>query len=340
MPLDRPLVILRPQPVRPHRIFTPEAWQVLHERYQVLDLSEDDAAEAFWEALPDAFAVIGQPDLPGDALLRAERLRVVLNVEGNFFPNVAYDVAHERGIYVLGCGPAYAPAVAEYSLGLALDLCRGISRADRLFRNGTEVYAADGCLDSILLSRASVGFIGYGGLGRATHRLLEAFQPDLRVFDPWLPDSVVREAGATPASLEDTLASSAVVFVFATVTAESTNLLGAEQLALLPDGARLIVVSRAAVLDLEALVAEVRRGRILAAVDVWPEEPMPADAEVRRLDSLVLSAHRAGGIPQALLSIGDMVLDDLAQIERGLPPARMQVAARELVGRYRNRPVT
>ena len=52
----------------------------------------------------------------------------------------------------------------------------------------------------------------------------------------------------------------------------------------------------------------------------------------------MLSAHRAGGIPAAFSQIGDMVVDDLTLIAAGLPPVRMQAAARELVGRYRNRP--
>jgi phosphoglycerate dehydrogenase-like enzyme len=336
---DRPLVVFRPYPVQRERIFTAQAWQRLQDTYRVVDLSRDDSDEAFAAALPEAFAVIGQPALDAEAIDRATELRCVLNVEGNFFPNVDYAAAHRQGVYILGCGPAYAQAVAEYSLGLALDLCRGISREDRRFRAGTERYAAEGCLDSILLDRADIGFVGYGLLGRATHRLLEPFRPTLRVFDPWVPDAVVEAAGAVPGDLAGVLAASRVVFVFATVTAESERMLGAEQLAVLPDGARVVVVSRAAVLDLDALVAEVDSGRLLAAVDVWPEEPVPADAPVRDLDGLVLSAHRAGGIPAALLSIGDMVLDDLDQIRRGLPPMRMQVAARELVGRYRNRPV-
>ena len=67
---------------------------------------------------------------------------------------------------------------------------------------------------------------------------------------------------------------------------------------------------------------------------------MPADHPARRLEGLVFSGHRAGGIPAASPQIGEMVVDDLRQIVRGLPPARMQVAARELVDRYRNRPVT
>ena len=92
--------------------------------------------------------------------------------------------------------------------------------------------------------------------------------------------------------------------------------------------------------DVDAVLDRVAAGRILAAIDVWPQEPMPADSLARTLDGLVLSPHRAGGIPQAFLEIGDMVLDDLDQVRRGLPPVRMQPAARELVGRYRNRPVS
>jgi phosphoglycerate dehydrogenase-like enzyme len=141
-----------------------------------------------------------------------------------------------------------------------------------------------------------------------------------------------------PASLADTLSSSAIVFVLAAVTPESEHLLGATELDLLPEGARLILVSRAAVTDYHALLDRVAAGKLIAAVDVWPVEPVPADDPARSLDGLVLSAHRAGGIPAAFQAIGDMVVDDLTLIKAGLPPARMQVAARELVGRYRNRP--
>ena len=101
-----------------------------------------------------------------------------------------------------------------------------------------------------------------------------------------------------------------------------------------------MLVSRAAVFDYDAVLERVAAGRFLAAIDVWPQEPMPADDRARALEGLVLSPHRAGGIPQAFLEIGEMVLDDLDQVRRGLPPVRMQPAARELVGRYRSRPVS
>jgi phosphoglycerate dehydrogenase-like enzyme len=264
---------------------------------------------------------------------------VVCNVEGNFSPNVDHAACFARGIHVLGCGPAYAQAVAEHALGLALDLARGTSREDRAFRSGTEHYVAEGNEGSVLLRGATVGLLGYGNLGRALHRLLVPFDAHLRVHDPWLPDAVLREAGLHPAPLAETVRESTFLFVLATVTAESERLLGARELDLVPPGGRLVLVSRAAVCDFAALLERLRAGRFLAAVDVWPEEPLPPDSPFRELDGLVLSGHRAGGIPQAFAMIGDMVLDDLRQVERGLPPARMQVAAPELVGRYRNRPV-
>src|SRR3954471_4243774 len=203
--MARPTVILRPAPQAARRIFTPDAWATLHERYRVVDLSADDRPEDLDAALPDAFAVIGQPDLPRERLERAPSLRAILNVEGNFFPNVDYGACYERGVYVLGCGPAYAQAVAEMSLGLALDLARGISREDRAFREGTEHYVAEGNEDSVLLRGAAVGLLGYGNLGRALHRLLTPFDAQILVHDPWLPAGVLHEAGLQPADLDDVL---------------------------------------------------------------------------------------------------------------------------------------
>ena len=335
---EKPVVVLRPHSQTVERIFTPAALARLHERFAVVDLEQDPSDEALDAALPDAFAVVGQPDLPRDRLQRAPRLRALLNVEGNFLPNVDYAICFEKGMHVLNCGPAYAQAVAEYSLGLALDLARGISREDRAFRAGRERYLGAGNADAILLRHANVGLLGYGNLGRALHRLLVPFAPTLRVYDPWLPETVLREADVLPASLEETLRESQFLFVMATVTDASRHLLDGARLDLVPQGARLVLASRAAVVDYDALLDRVAAGRFLAGVDVWPVEPAPADLRARSMEGLVLSAHRAGGIPAAFHQIGDMVVDDLELIASGLPPVRMQVGARELVDRYRNQP--
>ncbi|HST84003.1 MAG TPA: NAD(P)-dependent oxidoreductase [Kineosporiaceae bacterium] len=339
MRTDRPVILLRPAPQARDRIFDATTLARLHDRFDVQDLEEAPDERRFDELLPRAFAIVGQPDLPAERLRRARALRALINVEGNFFANVDYPTAFAQGIRVLGCGPAYADAVAEMSLGLALDLARGISREDRAFRAGREQYVAANTGDSILLRGSTVGLIGFGNLGRSLHRLLTAFHPVIRAYDPWIPDAVLRDLAIIPAGLTETLASSRFIFVLAAVTDTNEHLLGRTELLQVQPGARLILVSRAAVVDFDALIERVRSGAFLAAVDVWPQEPLPAAHPARSLEGMLLSPHRAGGIPQAFHSIGEMVCDDLELMARGLPPARLQIAAPELVGRYRNKPV-
>lgn len=336
----KPVVLLRPAPQTIERIFTPDARRRLEERYTVVDGQADPSEEVIEACLPEVFAIVGQPDMPRVRLERAPKLRGIINVEGNFFPNIDYEAAFERGVNVVACGPVYAQAVAEFSLGLAIDLARGISREDRAFREGREGYVFQSTADSILLRGASMGILGYGNIGRKLLPLLEPFRPSVvRCYDPWLPDAVIREAGMVPARLDEVLSSSTFLFVLATVTEESTHLLEAENLRLIPEGARVVLSSRAAVVDFDAFVRYAAEGRFLAATDVWPEEPAPADHPARRNENMVLQAHRAGGIRQAFDEIGEMVLDDLALMEQGLPPVRNQMAARELVTRYRSKPV-
>lgn len=280
---------------------------------QILEFAEAGADQLAWSYVQST----------ADTSAKAER-------------DVDYETCFSVGVHVLGCGPAYAQAVAEYALGFAIDLCRGISREDRAFRVGTERYLGGGNADSLLLRHSNIGFIGFGNLGRALRPLLSPFNPTIRAYDPWLPDAILREADVLPYSLEVTLSQSHVISVLATVTFESEHLLGLPQLALIPTGARLVLVSRAAVIDYDTLFDQIEAGLITAAVDVWPAESVAAYD--RGVDGAVLSAHRAGGIPAAFKQVGDMVLDDLTLIDSGLPPVRMQPAARELVDRYRNRP--
>ena len=98
-------------------------------------------------------------------------------------------------------------------------------------------------------------------------------------------------------------------------------------------------MSRAGVVDFDALVELVAAGRFRAATDVWPEEPVPAGHDARSLEGLLLSPHRAGGMREAFLEIGRLAVADLELILRGLPPVCCKRAERETAGRLRSRPV-
>ena len=296
----------------------------------------DDAVERL---LPDTVLLIGQTAMPRERLDRAPKLRAIFNVETNFLPNIDYAACQARGIWVLSPTAAFAPAVAESALAMAIDLCRGITAADRAFRAGTERYGLAGNEGCFPFAGAPVGIIGFGDLGRTLRRLLVPFRNAVTVHDPWLPEELIAAHDCRAAPLDAVLATSRIVFVFAAPTTENAHFLGAREFALLPDGAAVLLMSRAGVVDFPALLAEVRRGRLRAAIDVFPQEPVAPDDPIRRMDGLLLSAHRAGGMTAALHAIGRMTVADAELILRGLPPQLCRRADPALAERLRSRPV-
>ncbi len=292
------------------------------------------------EHLPDTVLLVGQTAMPRERLDRAGKLRAIINVETNLLPNIDYQACQERGIWVLTPASAFASAVAEAALGMALDLARGLTAADRAFRQGTERYGLEGNADTFRFAGAPVGIIGFGDLGRRFRELIRPFRNPVKVYDPWLPPDLIERFDCEPASLDDLLSTSQVVAMFASVTSENQAMIGAREFALMREGAAFLLMSRAAVVDFPALLDAVRRGRIWAATDVFPVEPVPADDPVRQLSGLLLSAHRTGGTADALREIGRMTVADAELILRGLPPQMCRRADPGVAARMRSKPVS
>lgn len=336
----RPLILSCPLPRSLPLIFAPDRLAELQARYRIVETTDATLGGLPDAVLAEARYIIGQPPFDAGLLARLSGLRCIFNVESNLINNMPYDEVFRRGIHVVTTGAVFAQPVAEIGLGFALSLLRNMHGADADFRAGRELWGGDGNGDARLLTGAEVGIIGFGDLGRAVARVLTGFQPRLRVYDPWLPASRLREAGAQPCGLDEVLAQSDVVFCTAAVTSENRAFLGAEAFASMRRGALFLLLSRADVVDFAALMAAVRSGHILAASDVFPEEPLPFDHPVRSVPGFLLSAHRAGALDIAFKRMGEMVLEDLALLDRDLPPMVCKRAERETVARFRSKPVS
>lgn len=337
--MNRPLVISAPHPRSIDLIFSDESKERLHASYDLHEVNPEEVDHLDKALLARARYILGQPPLRLETLRAMQNLRCIFNVESNLINNMPYAYLFERGIHVVTTGAVFAEPVAEMGLAMALTLARDVVDADVAFREGRELWGGDGNHNAVLLSGSRIGIIGFGDLGRALARLLHGFRAEITVFDPWLPPSLLREAGVTPADLETVLTTSETVFVVASVTSENKGFLNAEAFAKMPRGARFILLSRADVVDFDALMDAVRSGHILAASDVFPEEPLAADHPVRGLRGFLRSAHRAGALDSAFKNMGEMVLEDMALLDKGLPPMRCKRAERETVSRMRSRPV-
>lgn len=301
----------------------------------VWGLDEPMPEDAFRAALPDAFAVVSAGWRYGPVLDAAENLQAILTVSGGWPPELDYGECFARGIRVLSAAPAFAGAVAEMALGLALACSRDIVGGDRAMRSGEERWLSAGeGLGTFPLYGKRVGFVGFGNIGRALRDLIAPFRCELVAHDPWLTDAYLREERVEPTSLPQLLESSRVIFVLATPTTENRALLSRELLERVTPGSVVVLVSRAHVVDFDALTELVLAGRLRAAIDVFPTEPLDAEHPIRSAPGAVLSPHRAGLVQEALWELGRYVVDDLEAMIRGLPPRRMQRAEPELATRY------
>lgn len=289
--------------------------------------------------LSQAKVVIGQLDLPTERLQKMPNLRALFNVEGNYFPNVDYGYCFDHGIHVLNISPVYATSVAETALGMALDLAREITSTHEAFRGSREKWGLDSNANSFLLTGATVGVVGLGDLGSALRRMLVPFHCEVRVYDPWLSTRRIVEQNCIPSSLDDVFSKSRIVFLFASSTSENQGFIGARELALMERNSVVLVMSRAGIIDFDALEQSVRAGHVRAGIDVFPVEPLDKSSSIRKLDGVILSSHRSGGMRESFLEIGRLVLADTELVLRGLPPQVCKRAERETVARMRSKPI-
>lgn len=294
----------------------------------------------FRDALPEATAVaVGEWVYGRNTLSDAgPSLRAVFEVLGSHnHPELDYPFCFARGIRVGSIAPVFADVVAEMCLALALAAARGVDRSDRAFRTGDEEYLHAGNAGSISLLGKTVGFVGCGSISRSLQRMLAPLDVDLVGYDPWLGPGELSRRGIEAAELPELFERSQIVFVLAVPTPENAGMVSDELMALLGPEDVLVLGSRAHLVDFDALTSHVLAGRFRAGIDVYPTEPLAADHPIRAADGAVLTAHLAGALPEALLEIGRMIVDDFEAIITGSAPTRMQYATPELIASLRAR---
>jgi phosphoglycerate dehydrogenase-like enzyme len=328
-------VIVAPDFRRMDEIFDPPTLDRLHAVADVRWGRDGPMPQADFEAaLRDATAVVfgtwhyGRAAIP-DA---GPSLRHVLEVAGGHeHPEVNYRACLERGLTLGSCAPAFGPAVAEMALAMSLAAARLVTEGDAAFRRGDERWLHAGNIGAWSFRGRTFGFLGAGGLSRALQALLEPFDARILAHDPWVEPDELRQRSIEPVDLEALFIRSDVVYVLAVPTPDNHHLVSRRLMELLEPGNVLAVISRAHLVDFDAMTDLVLERRFRAAIDVFPEEPLDRAHPIRRAPAAVLSAHRAGAIPEALLSIGRMVVDDLEALLEGREPTRMQYATPETI---------
>ena len=231
-----------------------------------------------------------------EVLAAAPRLRLVACARGGAV-NVNLDAATRRGILVCNAPGRNARAVAEFTVALIIDVTKGISRGHRDLAGvahwRADLYRYDAVGDD--LAALTVGLLGMGHVGCLLAPLLGAFGARVLACDPYLEAEAFAAAGAERCDLQSLLARADVVSLHARHPAGEPPLVGAAELARMRPGCYLIQTARGPLLDYDALAGALARGHLAgAAIDVFPEEPLPARHPLLELPNVILTPHIAG----------------------------------------------
>lgn len=293
----------------------PSLSETLRTRYRALELPPGEASADFLAehgAGVTAAVTSGRTGVDAALMERLPDLRAVINF------GVGYDTtdvarAVERGITVSNTPDVLTDCVADTAVGLALDVTRGLSAADRFVRRGDWAQGPYPLMHR--LSGRRIGILGLGRIGQAVATRLSAFGCPISYHSRREVPGVGYTYAATPRELA---AGVDVLVVTAAGGPSSTHLVDREVLeALGPDGF-LVNVARGSVVDEEALVELLLAGRLRGAgLDVFAHEPQVPQA-LLDLDSVVLLPHLGSGTHETRAAMEQMVLDNLdAFLERG-----------------------
>ncbi|WP_447138824.1 2-hydroxyacid dehydrogenase [Micromonospora sp. LZ34] len=234
--------------------------------------------------------------------------------------NVNLEAATERGVAVCSAPGRNAAATAEHTLAMILAVIRRIPPTHQDLAGGVwrgDYYRYDSVGPE--LNGSTVGLVGFGAVGSRIARMLRGFDARVLVHDPYV-DQHQMAGIAELTSLDDLLARSSIVSLHARVTPETTRMIGAAQLALMPAGSIIVNCARGALLDYDAVCDALDSGHLFgAAFDVFPQEPIPADSRLLRTHNIVMTPHLAGASKQTAANAAHIAAGEVGRYLRGEP---------------------
>jgi phosphoglycerate dehydrogenase-like enzyme len=305
------------------RMFSQQAWDALAAFAAVIHHDQEEPAQKddLITLLAGADACITSwevAQLDADVMAAAPNLKAMAHM-GSSVSRFVSDAFWARGIHLTSAGIALARSVADTTLGLMLVGQKQIWPLGQHVRDG-------GWRDSPVwdrwysreLFRKTVGIIGASNVGRQVIELLKPFDALILLYDPFVDAAEATKLGATKVELHELLERADVVSLHAPANQSTYHMLNAAGLAMMKDDALLINTGRGSLIDEQALIAELQKGRFFAFLDVTDPEPPALDSPLRSLPNVVVTPHIAGCIENCN-HMGELAVEELRRFFAGEP---------------------
>ncbi len=262
--------------------------------------------------------LVAQAQIRRRVLESAHRCRAVVRY-GIGLDNVDLEAATDNGIVVAHVLDFCTEEVSNHAIALLLALARRLLPLHRDAAAGR--WRRDHAWRLAPVHGQTLGIVGFGNIGRAVARKALAFDMRVLAYDPYTDPGAASALGVQPAALDELLAESDYVSLHTPLTPETRTLIGEAELKAMRPTAVLVNTSRGPVVDQAALVEALAGGEIAAAaLDVFQEEPLPADSPLCRLENVLLTPHVASVSPEAMRQVCEEVGRAAGDVLRGRWP--------------------
>lgn len=298
----------------------PDGEAVLAGRAELV-LAPDTSAETLRRLARDAAGIIVRAKLPDDIVDHAPRLKGMVR-HGVGLDFIPVDAATAKGITVANLPGSNTNAVAEFAISALLSLRRPHARFDARLRTEGWTASRGDATATREIGTDTLGIVGVGAVGSRIAAIAK-YGFGMRVI------GASRRAGRMAAGVEerpldDVFAESDALVLSCALTEETRGLVNAKRLQALKRDAVLINVSRGAVVETGALVDALRHQRIAgAALDVFDEQPLPADDPLLACPNLLLSPHVAAITSTSMRAMSVGAAEEMLLILNGKPPRNL-----------------
>jgi D-3-phosphoglycerate dehydrogenase len=296
----------------------PEGIAHLTERgFQVDQVSSKLERETLLARLGDYEGIVTRSStaVTPEFLGRARRLRI-LGRAGVGVDNIDVDACSRQGVVVVNAPYGNVVSAAEHTVGMLLALVRKIPTAHEALRRlewDRGIYGSE-------LFRKTAGVLGLGKVGSRVAARLRAFDMEVLVYDPYIPEGRARDLGVRLTDLQSVLSRADVLTVHVPLTDETENMIAARELAVTKPGVRVVNCARGGIVNEADLLAALDAGHVSgAAIDVWTEEP-PVSPAVKRLiqhPRVVVTPHLGANTQEAQVNVSVDVARQLVAFRDG-----------------------
>jgi D-3-phosphoglycerate dehydrogenase / 2-oxoglutarate reductase len=264
----------------------------------------------------DALAVRSETKVTADVLDAAKNLKIIGRA-GVGVDNIDVPAATQMGVIVVNSPEGNTLAAAELTVALLLSMSRNIPQANASMKAGEWNRKA---FMGIEVYNKVLGIIGLGKIGREVAKRAKAFDMQVIANDPFLSAESAKKLGVELVNLPELLKKSDYISLHIPKTKDTAKLIGTKEFAMMKDGVRIINVARGGVIDEAALVEAIKSGKVSgAAIDVYEQEPTPADNPLVGLPNVVTTPHLGASTEEAQSKVAVDVAEQIVDVLQGRP---------------------